>query len=105
MTTSTSASAAGVPVTRQILAAAFSTPDGGSRAAAAVAGAHPERIGNAAVLYVKPDGTPKFAELNDWGGGRGALVGGLAGLRQSPFWLARSRLAALVTSRAVCRVA
>ncbi|MGV1010693.1 MAG: DUF1269 domain-containing protein [Dermatophilaceae bacterium] len=70
--------------TRQILAAAFSTPDGGSRGAAAVAGAYPDRIGNAAVLYVRPDGTPRFVESKDWGGGRGALVGGLLGIIGGP---------------------
>ena len=28
--------------------------------------------GNAAVLYVQPNGTPKFVESKDWGAGRGA---------------------------------
>jgi hypothetical protein len=36
--------------TRQILAARFSTPDGGSRVVAALTGALGDKIGNAAVL-------------------------------------------------------
>jgi len=69
---------------RQILAATFATPDGGSRGAGAVGGAYPDKIGNAAVLHVKPDGTPKFVESKDWGAGRGALVGGLIGIIGGP---------------------
>ena len=38
---------------RKLLAGSFATPDGGSRAAGAVAGAFPDRVGNTAVLYVK----------------------------------------------------
>lgn len=75
---------AGINKTRQVLAAAFSTPDGGSRAAGAVMGAFPDRIANAAVLYVQPDGTPKFGQLKDWGAGRGALLGGLIGIIGGP---------------------
>ncbi|ROS61151.1 uncharacterized protein DUF1269 [Frigoribacterium sp. PhB160] len=70
--------------TRQILAASFSTPDGGSRAGAAVTVAHPGKIGNTAILSVKSDGTPRFMETNDWGAGRGALVGGAIGLIGGP---------------------
>lgn len=81
---------------RQILAAAFSTPDGGSRAAAAVGGAFPDKLGNAAVLYVSPYGTPKFVELRDWGAGRGALLGGLIGIIGGPLGvLAGSGIGAL----------
>jgi uncharacterized membrane protein len=81
---------------RQILAAAFSTPDGASRAVAAVAGAFPDKIGNAAVLYVPPSGTPRFVELRDWGSGRGALLGGLIGLVGGPLGvLAGSGIGAL----------
>jgi hypothetical protein len=69
---------------RQILAATFSTPDGGSRGAGAVGGAFPDKLGNAAVLHVKPDGTAKFVESKDWGAGRGALVGGLIGIIGGP---------------------
>jgi uncharacterized membrane protein len=81
---------------RQILAAAFSTPEGASRAVAAVAGAFPDKIGNAAVLYVSPSGTPRFVELRDWGAGRGALLGGLVGLIGGPLGvLAGSGIGAL----------
>ncbi len=52
---------------RKILAATFTTPDGGSRAAGAIAGALHREIGNTAVLYVTPDGSAKFVESKDWG--------------------------------------
>src|SRR6185312_7486753 len=61
---------------RKILAASFSTPDGGSRAGGALGGAMGDKIGNTAVLYVRPDGKAKFVESKDWGAGRGALLGG-----------------------------
>jgi Protein of unknown function (DUF1269) len=73
---------------RQIVAATFATPDGGSRGAGAVGGAFPDKIGNAAVLHVKPDGTPKFVESKDWGAGRGALVGGAIGIIGGPVGIA-----------------
>src|SRR6478735_8097060 len=41
---------------RKILAASFTTPDGGSRGAGALGGALHDKIGNTAVLYVRPDG-------------------------------------------------
>jgi len=69
---------------RWILAASFGTPDGGSRTAGAVGGAFPDKVGNAAVLHVKPDGKAKFIESRDWGAGRGALVGGALGLIAGP---------------------
>jgi hypothetical protein len=69
---------------RQILAATFPTPDGGSRGAGAVGGAFPDKIGNTAVLHVKPDGTAKFVESKDWGAGRGALLGGVIGIIGGP---------------------
>ena len=69
---------------RKILAASFPTPEGGSRAGGAMAGALPEKIGNTAVLYVKPDGSAKFVESKDWGAGRGALLGGAIGLIGGP---------------------
>jgi len=31
-----------------------------------------DKIGNTAVLFVRPDGKAKFVELKDWGAGRGA---------------------------------
>jgi hypothetical protein len=70
--------------THQILAAAFAIPDGASRAATAVSGGFRGRIGNTAILYVTPSGTPKFVETKDWGSGRGALVGGAIGLIGGP---------------------
>jgi hypothetical protein len=69
---------------RKILAASFTTPDGGSRAAGAIGGALPEKIGNTAVLFVKPDGSAKFVESKDWGAGRGALLGGAIGIIGGP---------------------
>ena len=70
--------------TRQILAASFTVPDGASRAATAVSGGFRGKIGNIAILYVTPNGTPKFVETQDWGSGRGALVGGAIGLIGGP---------------------
>ncbi len=69
---------------RKILAASFSTPDGGSRGAASVGGAFPERVGNTAVLLVREDGKVKFVESKDWGAGRGALMGGVIGILGGP---------------------
>jgi uncharacterized membrane protein len=69
---------------RNIVAASFSTTDGGSRAGGAIAGAFPDKVGNTAVLHVRPDGTPKFVESRDWGAGRGALVGGAIGILAGP---------------------
>ena len=69
---------------RKILAASFPTPDGGSRAAGAIGGALPDKVGNTAVLFVKPDGKAKFVESRDWGAGRGALVGGVIGIIGGP---------------------
>src|SRR2546430_16791922 len=65
---------------RKILAASFTTPDGGSRAAGALGGALRDKIGNTAVLFVRPDGKAKFVESKDWGAGRGALLGGAIGI-------------------------
>jgi hypothetical protein len=69
---------------RNIIAASFSTPEGGSRAGGAIAGAFPDKVGNTAVLHVKPDGKPKFIESKDWGAGRGALLGGAIGIIGGP---------------------
>jgi len=69
---------------RKILAASFATLDGGSRGAGSVGGAFPEKVGNTAVLHVKPDGKVKFVETRDWGAGRGALVGGIIGIIGGP---------------------
>jgi len=69
---------------RKILAASFSTPDGGTRGAASVAGAFPDKVGNTAVLRVSPEGKVKFVESKDWGAGRGALLGGAIGIIGGP---------------------
>jgi uncharacterized membrane protein len=83
---------------RKILAANFITPDGGSRAAGALGGAMRDRIGNTAVLVVRPDGKAKFVESKDWGAGRGALLGGLIGIIGGPIGiLAGGSIGALVS--------
>src|SRR5689334_767168 len=69
---------------RRIVAASFVMADGGARGAGAVAGAFPDKVGNTAVLGVKPDGTVKFVESKDWGAGRGALLGGAIGIIGGP---------------------
>src|SRR6266699_2741358 len=81
-----------------ILAATFPTPDGGSRAAGAIGGALPDKVGNTAVLFVKPDGKAKFVESRDWGAGRGALLGGAIGIIGGPIGiLAGGSIGALVS--------
>jgi uncharacterized membrane protein len=72
---------------RKLLAATFATSDGGSRGAKAVAGGLRGKIGNTAVLTVRPDGSPHFTESKDWGAGRGALLGGAIGLLGGPAWV------------------
>src|SRR4051812_35670465 len=72
---------------RKMVAATFETPDGGSRAAGALGGSMHDKIGNTAVLFVKPDGKAKFVESKDWGAGRGALLGGAIGLIGGPMGL------------------
>ena len=52
---------------RKIVAASFTTPDGGSRGGGALGGAFPDKVGNVAVLHVKPDGKPKFIEFEGLG--------------------------------------
>ena len=69
---------------RRILAASFSTVEGGTRGAGAVGGAFPDRVGNTAVLIVREDGQVRFAESKDWGAGRGALMGGVIGILGGP---------------------
>lgn len=83
---------------RKILAASFPTPDGGSRAAGALGGAMHDKIGNTAVLSVRPDGKAKFVESKDWGAGRGALLGGAIGIIGGPLGiLAGGSIGALVS--------
>ncbi len=71
-------------VERKLVAAAFSALDRGSRAAAAVAGAFPDKVGNTAVLQVDANDKVKFVESKDWGAGRGALVGAAVGVIGGP---------------------
>lgn len=69
---------------RKILAAAFSARDRGTRAAGAVGGAFPDKVGNAAVLHVDVNEKVRFVESKDWGAGRGALVGAAIGIIGGP---------------------
>ena len=69
---------------RKIIAAAFPALDRGSRAAGAVAGAFPDKVGNTAVLHVDAAEKVKFVESKDWGAGRGALVGAAIGIIGGP---------------------
>ena len=69
---------------RKIVAASFTTADGGSRGGGSVGGAFPDKVGNIAVLHVNPDGKAKFVESKDWGAGRGALLGGAIGILGGP---------------------
>jgi uncharacterized membrane protein len=69
---------------RKIVAASFPSIDGGSRGGGSVGGAYPDKVGNVAVLAVRPDGKAKFVESKDWGAGRGALLGGAIGIIGGP---------------------
>jgi uncharacterized membrane protein len=83
---------------RKILAASFATPDCGSRGAGALGGAIRDKVGNTAVLYVRPDGKAKFVESKDWGAGRGALLGGAIGILGGPLGIiAGGSIGALVS--------
>ena len=84
---------------RKLLAATFETPDGGSRAAGAIGGALRDKIGNSAVLFVKPDGKAKFVESKDWGAGRGALLGGAIGIIGGPLGMLAGGSIGALTSK------
>src|SRR6476661_9142998 len=84
---------------RKILAASFTTPDGGSRAAGALGGSMRDRIGNTAVLFVRPDGKAKFVESKDWGAGRGALLGGAIGIIGGPLGILAGGSIGALTSK------
>lgn len=99
MSDTTSTTATTSTPTRTIVAATFATTDGASRAAGAVSGAIPERIGNTAVVWIKPDGTPKFVETKDWGAGRGGLVGGAIGLLAGPVGLLAGSALGILAAR------
>jgi uncharacterized membrane protein len=84
---------------RKLIAATFETPDGGSRAAGAIGGSMPDKVGNTAVLFVKPDGKAKFVESKDWGAGRGALLGGAIGIIGGPLGIAAGASIGALTSK------
>jgi uncharacterized membrane protein len=84
---------------RMLIAATFETPDGGSRAAGAIGGSMPDKIGNTAVLFVKPDGKAKFVESKDWGAGRGALLGGAIGIIGGPLGILAGGTIGALTSK------
>ncbi len=85
--------------TRTILAASFATIDAGSRGAASVGGAFPDRVGNTAVLVVRDDGKVKFIESKDWGAGRGALLGGAIGIIGGPIGILAGGSIGALTSK------
>jgi uncharacterized membrane protein len=85
--------------TRMILAASFTTIDGGTRGAASVGGAFPDRVGNTAVLVVRDDGKVKFIESKDWGAGRGALLGGAIGIIGGPIGILAGGSIGALTSK------
>ena len=69
-----------VPI--QIVVAAFNSPDGATRAMKALKdaqGAGLVTIDNAAILTKDTDGKLEIKEPSDWGGGRGAVIGGVTG--------------------------
>ena len=84
---------------RKILAASFSTPDGGTRGAASVGGGFPDKVGNTAVLLVRADGGVKFIESKDWGAGRGALLGGAIGIIGGPIGILAGGSIGALTSK------
>jgi uncharacterized protein DUF1269 len=84
---------------RKILAASFETPEGGARGAGAIGGAFPDKVGNTAVLHVKPDGKVKFVESKDWGAGRGALLGGVIGIIGGPIGIVAGGSIGALTSK------
>lgn len=69
---------------RHIVAAAFATPHGAARAAAAVIAAHPDVVVNTAVTVVMRTGAPGSSGSRGWVPGRGALVSGVLGLIGGP---------------------
>ncbi|MDZ7632615.1 MAG: DUF1269 domain-containing protein [Gemmatimonadaceae bacterium] len=64
---------------RKILISSFSTPDGAD-AALQLLKAAPVSLGNVAVVKRDHDGKVEFTESQDWGIGKSALVGAIAGL-------------------------
>ena len=82
---------------RKILAASFATPEGGSRGGGALGGAMRDKIGNTAVLYVRPDGR-RSSSSRRTGRRAGALLGGAIGILGGPLGIiAGGSIGALVS--------
>ena len=64
---------------RKIVIASFATP-GGAEAALHLLKAAPVSLGNVAIVTREPGGEVKFTETQDWGIGKSALIGAIAGL-------------------------
>ena len=67
------------PIARQILIANFATPAGASSALDLLKGSSVS-LGNTALVTRDPTGKVDFTESADWGVGKSALVGAIAGL-------------------------
>ena len=66
-------------VSRKIVIASFPSP-GGADAALQLLKAAPVSLGNVAIVTRDPGGKVNFTETQDWGIGKSALVGAIAGL-------------------------
>ncbi len=66
-------------VSRKIVIASFDTP-GGAEAALHLLKAAPVSLGNVAIVGRSAEGKVEFTETQDWGIGKSALVGAIAGL-------------------------
>ena len=64
---------------RKIVITSFATP-GGAEAALHLLKAAPVSLGNVAIVTREPGGEVKFTETQDWGIGKSALIGAIAGL-------------------------
>ena len=64
---------------RKIVIASFDTP-GGAEAALHLLKAAPVSLGNVALVGRNAEGKVEFTETQDWGVGKSALVGAIAGL-------------------------
>ena len=64
---------------RKIIIASFETPDGASSALELLKAA-PVDLGNVAIVRRDQEGKVEFTETQDWGIGKSALVGAIAGL-------------------------
>ena len=66
-------------IARKIVIASFSTPMGAEQSLAMITGANVS-LGNTAVVTRNESGEVNFTESQDWGIGKSALVGAIAGL-------------------------